>query len=309
MVRTWHRLMQRYEPAVFILPALIVLLAVAIYPIIYATGISFFELDIGGGETTFVRLKNFRAILADQYYRGAILTTLIYVASTVSGSFLVGFGAALLLRSISWGKSLFRVVLIIPMICAPLVVGLMWRWMLDPLYGLMNWLLEALHLPSQAWLGQTGPALATVILVDIWEWYPLVFLILYAGLSGLPREPYEAAALDGASAWVAFRRITLPMLRPVILVALLLRTVDAFRTFDIVKVMTDGGPGTATEVLSLYLYRVVFQFNQYGKGAAGAIVMLWIIGAVSAVMFRFLYQEVGVRRGGGGPSRRLGGAR
>jgi multiple sugar transport system permease protein len=130
------------------------------------------------------------------------------------------------------------------------------------------------------------------MVVDIWQWYPLVFLIMDAGLSGLPKAPYESARLEGASGWMIFRRITLPMLRPVILVVLLLRTVDAFRTFDLVRVMTDGGPAYTTETLSLYLYRTAFTFNKLSRAGAGATIMLIVIGIISALMFRFLYREV-----------------
>ena len=134
----------------------------------------------------------------------------------------------------------------------------------------------------------------TVVLVDIWQWYPLVFLILEAGMATLPRAPYESARLEGVSSWMIFRRITLPMLRPVILVALLLRTVDAFRTFDIVRVMTDGGPALTTETLSLYLYRTAFTFNKLSRAAAGSLLMLLVIGLISAMMFRFLYKDIEV---------------
>ena len=175
---------------------------------------------------------------------------------------------------------------------APLVVGLTWRWMYNPLFGLINWFFDGVGLPPQAWLASAGTAMFAVLLVDIWEWSPLVFLILYAGLSGLPREPYEAAELDGASGWMVFRRITLPLLKPVLLVALLLRTVDAFRTFDIAYVLTEGGPGYATELLSLYVYRQGFYFNNTSRAAAAALIMVLGMSVIAAVYFRFLYAEV-----------------
>jgi multiple sugar transport system permease protein len=141
-------------------------------------------------------------------------------------------------------------------------------------------------------LAQAGTARLMVMLVDIWQWYPLVFLIMDAGLSALPRARYEAARLEGALWWMIFRRITLPLLRPVILVALLLRTVDAFRTFDIVRVMTDGGPFLTTGTLSLFLYRLAFNLNKLSRAGAGATLILIAISIVSAIMFRFLYREV-----------------
>jgi multiple sugar transport system permease protein len=165
--------------------------------------------------------------------------------------------------------------------------------MYNPLFGLINWFFGMVGIRPQAWLASAQTAMPALILVDVWEWFPLVFLILYAGLSGLPTAPYEAAALDGASSWMVFRRITLPLLKPVLLVALLLRSVDAFRTFDIAYVLTEGGPGYATELLSLYVYRQGFYFNNLGKAAAAAFIMLIGLSLMSAIYFRFLYQETG----------------
>jgi multiple sugar transport system permease protein len=290
----WYALLQKYEPLFFIAPALVLILMVVIYPVIYATQIAFFAKAVPAPEG-FVGLKNFRFLLDDKLFKASVVNTLIYTSATVLGSFSLGFGVALLLNGITRGRNLFRTVLIIPMMVAPLVVGLTWRWMLDPLQGAVNWIFGLLHLPIQTWLAQQGPAMASVILVDVWEWYPLVFLIISAGLAGLPREPYEAAELDGVSAWTIFWDITVPMLRPVILVALLLRTIDAFRTFDIVRVLTDGGPAFSTEVLSLYLYRLAFGFFQLNKAGAGAMLMLLMMGAITSIMFRYLYAELGAR--------------
>lgn len=292
MFRTWlYRQSQRYVHWFFIGPALLMILVVAIYPIIYSTGLSFFRISFDSQERPFVLFENFIWVISDIDYRVAFGNTLLYVVVTVSGSFIIGFGLALLLRRITAGRTLLRLILILPLTLAPMVVGLTWNWMLDPLFGLINWFLVGVGLPPQTWLAQTSTARIIVLLVDIWQWYPLIFLIMDAGLSGLPRAPYESARLEGASAWMIFRRITLPLLRPVILVALLLRTVDAFRTFDLVRVMTDGGPAQTTETLSLYLYRTAFNFNKLSRAGAGATLMLLVIGIISAFMFRFLYRE------------------
>jgi multiple sugar transport system permease protein len=290
-----YRLTQRHTHWFFILPALIALLVVAIYPILYSTALSFFRVTFASTDRPFVGLENFASILRDEKYRTTIFNTVLYVLVTVSISFVVGFGVALLLRNVTRGKSLLRLILILPMTLAPIVVGLTWNWMLDPIFGLINWILGSLGLPIQTLLAQAGTARLVVMFVDVWQWYPLVFLIMDAGLSGLPKAPYESARIEGASGWMIFRRITLPMLRPVILVALLLRTVDAFRVFDLVRIMTDGGPGMTTETLSLYLYRTAFNFNELSRAGAGATIMLLIVGFVSALMFRFLYRDVEAR--------------
>jgi len=290
--RVWfYHLSQKYIHWFFIAPALIAILAVAIYPIVYSTGLSFFRVRFDSRERPFVLLENFIWILKDSDYWVALGNTLLYVGVTVSGSFIIGFGLALLLRRISVGRSWLRLILILPLTIAPMVVGLTWNWMFDPLFGLVNWFFTSLVLPPQTWLAQTSTARIVVILVDMWQWSPLVFLIMDAGLAGLPAAPYESARLEGASEWMIFRRITVPLLRPVILVALLLRTVDAFRTFDLVRVMTDGGPAQTTETLSLYLYRTAFNFNQLSRAGAGATIMLIVISIISAFMFRFLYRE------------------
>ncbi|NWF70330.1 MAG: sugar ABC transporter permease [Chloroflexi bacterium] len=292
-LRFWfYRLTQKYTHWFFIAPALLTLLLVAIYPIVFSTGLSFFRVTFDSLQRPFVGLENFVYILTDDDYLKVFANTLLYVAVTVTGSFVLGFGVALLLRQITLGRNWLRVILIIPMTMAPMAVGLTWNWMLDPLFGLVNWFFTTVGLPIQTWLAQTATARAVVMLVDIWQWYPLVLLIMDAGLAALPRAPYEAARLEGASWWMIFRRITLPMLRPVILVALLLRTVDAFRTFDIVRVMTDGGPNLTTETLSLFLYRTAFNFNKLSRAGAGATIMLIVISIISALMFRYLYREV-----------------
>ena len=289
-----YRLTQRHRAWFFIAPALIILLTVVIYPIIFATGVSLFRVTFASTSRPFVGLQNFERMLGNDDFLQSTYNTLFYVVFSVSGSFALGFGAALLIRRVTVGKDLLRLILIIPITMAPIVVGLTWNWMLDPLFGLVNWILKVLGIPGQTMLAQASTARMTVVLVDIWQWYPLVFLILEAGMATLPRAPYESARLEGVSSWMIFRRITLPMLRPVILVALLLRTVDAFRTFDIVRVMTDGGPALTTETLSLYLYRTAFTFNKLSRAAAGSLLMLLVIGLISAMMFRFLYKDIEV---------------
>jgi multiple sugar transport system permease protein len=286
-----YRWTQKHIHWFFVAPSLIAILLVAIYPIVYSTGLSFFRVSFDSRERPFVLFENFLWILRDSDYRVALGNTLLYVVVTVSGSFVIGFGLALLLRRITVGRTWIRLLLILPLTIAPMVVGLTWNWMFDPLFGLVNWFFTGLGVPPQTWLAKTGTARIVVMLVDIWQWYPLVFLIMDAGLASLPKAPYEAAHLEGASEWMIFRRITLPLMRSVILVALLLRTVDAFRTFDLVRVMTDGGPAQTTETLSLYLYRTAFNFNKLSRAGAGATIMLIVISIISAFMFRFLYRE------------------
>ena len=287
----YHGFTERHSGALFLFPAMALLLATIIYPLFYGTLIAFFETLIVKRGASFVGLENFHEVLTDPLFHRCIGNTLVFMTASIALSFVIGFGLALLMRQVTWGRSLIRVALIAPMTVAPLVVGLTWRWMYNPLFGPINWVFNGVGLEPQAWLAQTETAMLALIFVDVWEWTPLVFLILYAGLAGLPREPYEAAQLDGASSWMTFRFITLPSLRPVILVALLLRTVDAFRTFDIAWVLTEGGPGYATELLSVYVYRTAFYFQNLGRAAAAALLMLVGMSATAAIYFRLLYHE------------------
>jgi multiple sugar transport system permease protein len=282
----------KYEPAFFILPAVIVLIVIMIFPMIYSIYLAFVQYVLYLPTKPFVGLQNFEYILGDAEFRTTIITTLKFSVLSVTITFVLGLTVALLLREIKWGKGLFRVIMIMPMAASPLVVALTWRWMMDPLFGLINQVLVLIGLPLQTWLAYETSAFISVLLIDVWEWYPLVFLIMYAGLSSLPREPYEAAAIEGASYWMTLRRITIPMLKPVILVCLLLRVIDTFRAFDIAKAVTGGGPALATETMSLHLYMRAFNYMQYSQAAAGALIMLFIISIFSAFLFRYLYSEI-----------------
>ena len=294
--QTWRvryqRFVREHTGFLWVAPALVTLLAVIIYPMIYGIYLSFVDMNLGQKEAPFIGLENFSFVLQDDIFLNSVSKTLIYVAASVSFTFVFGLGLALLMQKIRWGRTLFHLILIAPMAIAPPVVGLTWRWIYNPLFGLLNPFLGLFNLPQQAPLGSPNSAMEAVLVVDIWQWTSLVFLILYAGVTSLPREPYEPADLDGAGPWAIFWRITLPLLTPVILVVLVLRTVDAFRTFDLVNVMTAGGPALSTEVMSLYIYRVGFKFFQMGRGAAAGQIMLLGAGVILAVYFRFLYREL-----------------
>ena len=282
--------LHRFDRVGYVLPAIVILGIIILYPMIFQFYIST-QRTLAGLESIFIGLGNFKNVLLDHHFHVALRNTFIYTSITVTVSFVLGFAAAVMVQSISRGRDLYRIILIIPLSMAPMIVALMWRWMFNPIFGLINWFFGLLNLPPQQWLNQTATAMAVVIFVDVWQWYPLVFLIIMAGIAGLPPQPVEAAYVDGASAFYIFRRITIPMLKPVILVALLLRTIDAFRVFDNIYMITVGGPGFATETLSIMIYRMGFWFNNLGKSAAGAILMLILLGLISFTFFRFMYQE------------------
>jgi multiple sugar transport system permease protein len=254
----------------WILPAVAVLLALSIYPLIYAIKVS---LTGSGGAFTFA---NFARLAGDRVFGAAAIQTLVLTIVALMVEFMLGLALALLIDSLARAKSFFRAGLLVPMLLPPVVAAVAWRLIFNPQFGVLNGTLRELgvNTASLLWTGGDRSALASVILVDVWEWTPFLFLLLSAGLQAIPPEPLEAARIDGASSWQIFRDVTLPLLRPVILLAVLLRAMDLVRVFDQIFILTQGGPGTATETVSLYIYRTAFRFSNFGYAAAMSFVLL-----------------------------------
>jgi multiple sugar transport system permease protein len=278
---------ERALPFLLIAPTLAVLVALSIYPLIYAVKVSF---QIGSGANARWSLQNFARLVSDSFFLDALWHTLVYAIVALTFEFLLGLGLALLLNSRMRGRNLFRALLLVPMMLPPVVVGVVWRLMLNPNFGAINGTLKGFGLNTDAltWTASPRLALASVIMVDIWQWTPFMFLVLLAGLQAIPQEPYEAARVDGSSAWQTFRYITLPLLKPAILIALLLRTMDLLRVFDQIFILTEGGPGFATETISLYIYRTAFRFGDFGYAAAMSFVLLIVTNIISLFYIRFL---------------------
>ncbi len=267
-----------------IAPTVAVLFALSIYPLIYSIKISF---QSGSGSAT---LANFTRLVSDQFFLTALAHTFVYAAIALTIEFLIGLGLALLLNEKLRGRNAFRALLLLPMMLPPVVVGVVWRLMLNSNFGALNGTLKSfgLNTESLTWTASPKLAMASVILADVWQWTPFMFLILLAGLQAIPQEPYEAALIDGSNAWRTFRHVTLPLLKPAILIALLLRTMDLLRVFDHIFILTEGGPGFATETLSLYIYRTAFRFSNFGYAAAMSFVLLVITNLISAGYIRLL---------------------
>jgi len=265
-------------------PTIAVLLALTIYPLFYSIRISF---QTEAGTAT---LANFTRLLTDRFFLSALAHSLVYAAIALTVEFLLGLGLALLLDSQIRGRNIFRALLLIPLMLPPVVIGVVWRLMLNSNFGAVNGTLKrfGVNTDSLTWTGSAKLAMASVILADVWQWTPFMFLILLAGLQALPQEPYEAALIDGSSAWQTFRHVTLPLLKPAILIALLLRTMDLLRVFDHIFILTEGGPGFATETLSLYIYRTAFRFSNFGYAAAMSFVLLLITNVISVGYIRLL---------------------
>ena len=266
----------------WIAPAIVVLLALSIYPLLYAIKVS---LTDSSGAFTF---SNFSRLAGDRLFGVALVQTVVLTAVALSVEFLLGLSLAVLIDSLARGRSFFRAGLLTPMLLPPVVAAVAWRLIYNPQFGVLNGTLRSLGVNTSAltWTSGEGGALASVILVDIWEWTPFLFLLLSAGLQAIPPDPVEAARIDGASAWQIFRDITFPLLKPTILLALLLRAMDLVRIFDQVFILTQGGPGTATETASLYIYRTAFRFSNFGYAAAMSFVVLAATMLFSRVLMR-----------------------
>lgn len=284
-VLTWDR------PWPWLLPILLLLLGLGIYPLFYNLYNSFREFNpvLGGWE--WVGFENWSRMVRDDRVHGALWTTTRYVLIALVVEFVLGLGIALLLNSGPWASGLWQALLILPMVVPPTVTGLMFSLLENSDLGIISWALYETGLldKSEPLLGGTGRfALPAVLLPDVWQWTPFFVLILLAGLKALPTDPLEASQVDGASGWQTFLHITLPMLRPMIAIAVLFRLVDLLKVFDYIRVMTNGGPGRATEVVSLYAYLQSFEFIQWGYGSTlGLGIFLVAIGVANLYLRLF----------------------
>lgn len=273
----------------FAAPGLLTLAIVMGFPLVYAGLISLSSLTLLKPMLQpFVGLNNFATVMADPLFWSALWLTVKYSFVTVAGEFVIGLGIALMLNRTVTMKPVYFAVLTIPMAMSPVSVALIWRMLLQPNLGIANQVLESLGLPRIDWLGNADLALWTMAAIDIWQQTSFVVLILAAGLASLPRDPYEAAEVDGASPLQQFWYITLPMLRPVAMIAVIIQLINEFRTYDLPYILTKGGPGNATEVLSFFAYRRAFLGLSLNEGAAAAFVLLLIVLGLTVLFFATL---------------------
>jgi multiple sugar transport system permease protein len=276
--------------AVMVAPITVYAVVVSIYPILYSLLISFFRyrLTDPAQTRTFVGLDNYARALNDEEARTAVVNTLVFVVGAVGVEFMVGLGLALVLWRDTRLNKIASALLLIPISLTPLVAGLVWRAMLNADFGTIGWYLTHLLGQKQGLTAQGNTAMFAIILVDAWQWTPIVMLILLAGLKSLPIEPFEAAQVDGAGRWTSLRHLTLPLLGPTIVLALLIRTMDAFKLFDVVFAMTQGGPGLTTTVLNFDVYKQGLMFFDMGYAAALSNILLLIIGVFAVVYIGFI---------------------
>lgn len=280
----------------FILPTLILLILMNIFPLIYSLYLSFTDYSvISSAAPQWVGLQNYIKLLSDAEFWHRFAITGRFALLSVALQTVIGFGLALLLRQKFTGSGLVTTLILIPMMLSPVVVATFWKLIFNPSYGIFNYLLGYTDInTSPEWLGQSDLALWSIIIVDTWMWSPFVMLLCLAGLSAIPDYLYEAAAIDRASPWFQFWRITVPQVLPLLLIAVLFRTIEAFKQFDLVMGLTGGGPGDVTETVSVRLYRLAFagQFNT-GLSSALAYIILVVIIAISNLYIRALNRARG----------------
>lgn len=270
-------------------PSLIALFLVIVFPILSAGYTSLYDYTlIAPSYDFFIGLENYGKALADDEFRHAMSVTAFFVIAVVLLEFALGFMIALMLNTVERGKPIYYAILLCPLLMNPVIVGLIWRMFLHPTLGIVNYLLTTIGLDPVNWLGDTKVALWTVIMVDIWHQVSFMIVLLLAGLSALPREPYEAARVDGASVLQTFIHITLPLMRPVIVVTLLIRMIFAVKTYDLIYIMTRGGPGISTDLVSYFIYRTAFVSLNIGEASAMSLILLAVILALTAYLYRYM---------------------
>lgn len=268
----------RWFSILLIAPAMLITLIFAILPLVQALDVTFRMGDLSRGKIgDYVGLENYRVVFSDTTFWSAGWVTLKFTVVAVGLQMILGVGIAFLLHGAAFAKGITRSLLILPLATSAAVTGLFWRYLYDPQFGVMNWVLGLFGLPEPNWLGDYTIALWSVVIFDIWQWTPFVALIALAGLQALPKEPFEAAELDGASRWRVLTTLTFPLLRPVLFLVLVLRTIDCVRLYDAVAVLTRGGPGTATETMTFYLYRTGLKLFRMDYASTMAVFFLYVM--------------------------------
>ena len=274
----------------FVVPAGIVVAAVIVLPWVFTLVMSVHEWKVGS-DPTFVGMENYLRLFSDDRFQWALLRTLYFTALAVIFPMVLGVAAAVTFHKNFPFRGIARTAFILPMMATPVAVALVWTMMFHPQLGVLNFLLTSVGLPPSQWSYSASTVIPTLVLVETWQWTPLVMLIVLGGLASLPQDPYEAAKLDGASGWDMFRHITLPLVWPHIVVALVIRTIDALKAFDTIFVISNGGPGTASETLNIFLYQTAFAYYNMGYASAVTVVFFIIIMLISLVLFSVRQKE------------------
>ncbi|MGP4673153.1 sugar ABC transporter permease [Agrobacterium salinitolerans] len=275
------RLAPNYWP--FVIPALVVISAVIVFPWVFTLWMSAHRWTLGQ-EQSFIGFENYIRLASDIRFWESLWHTLIYTVLSVVAPLILGTLAALVFDAQFPLRGFLRGVFVMPMMATPVAIALVWTMMFHPQLGVLNYLLSFIHIGPLEWIYNQSTVIPSLVLVETWQWTPLVMLIVLGGLAAVPREPYESAEIDGANAWQKFRYLTMPMIAPFLMIAVIIRSIDAVKSFDIIYAMTQGGPGTASETINIYLYNTAFAYYDIGYGSAMAVVFFIIIVALSFVL-------------------------
>jgi multiple sugar transport system permease protein len=282
----------------FVMPAFIVVLAVIVFPWLFTIWMSLNEWKVGA-PTTFVGLTNYLRLPGDPRFLDAVWHTVVYTALSVLLPLLFGTLAAIVFDAKFPMRGLLRGLFILPMMATPVAIALVWTMMFHPQLGVLNYLLSLVGLPAQLWVFHPATVIPSLVLVETWQWTPLVMLIVLGGLAAIPAEPYEGAMIDGARTWQVLRYITLPLITPFLFIAAMIRMIDAVKSFDIIFAITQGGPGSASETINLYLYSVAFVYYDVGYGSTIAVVFFALIVALAALLLYVRQRMQWIEVGGG----------
>lgn len=278
---------------IYTLPALLFVLVMMVFPIAYTFRISFFEWSMSAiTPPAWVGLDNYIALFNDARFWHAVSSTFYFTSVALVAEVVLGVLIAVLLYRDYKGKNIVKTIFLLPMVATPVAMGLVWLLIYEPTIGVANSVLKSLGFEPLLWLASIDQVIPSLIIIDVWEWTPMIVLILMAGLSALPSDPYEAADVDGASAWRKFFSITLPLLRPTIAIAAMLRLIDALKTFDIIYATTQGGPSSASETLNLYGYILGFQYFKLGL-ASSLLVIFFVIVMVITLFMIWMRKRLG----------------
>lgn len=275
------------KPYIFLVPALFILAVVTVYPLFYVLWLSLHRRLLIFDISKFIGLENYGFLLRDDRFWNALYNTVYFTGVSVSLELILGLAIAMLLNGAFKGKGIMRSIILVPWVIPTVVSAKMWEWMYNPDFGILNYLLGV----NINWLGSPFWALNAAVFADVWKTTPFVTLLLMAGLQTIPMDLYGAARVDGASNWYIFKRITLPLLKPMILIVLIFRTLDAFRVFDVIYVLTGGGPGNSTETLSIYAYKTLFQTLQFGYGSTLSVMVFLSVAVITLFYVKLLRRE------------------
>ncbi len=280
MIRTGF--IERNLRVLFPLPATVFVLVMMVFPVLYTLFLSFTNWNLTSGNAlSFVWLRSYGRVFREPRFLDAVGRTFLFTGLAVAAETLFGVAVAFVLNREFPGRGMVKLFLLLPLVATPVAVGIVFNLFFDPTIGLANFALNLLGLPKSAWVSNASTVLPSLVIVDVWQWTPMIALIVLAGLAGLSTEPYESARVDGASEAQILWRITLPMVMPVILTAMILRTIDALKTFDIIFAMTGGGPGYASETLNIMGFKYSFEYFRMGQSSVILVALFVIVLACS----------------------------